>query len=375
MSTPLSQFLDLPPELLTNVFENLEKRQDCASVALVDRNFHSFVNPLLYKWIAIHSWRKDCKEKVKQLFDTLASRSDLAHYVEILELRDSPRWAFGTSEAYSFHDTVVKGLSHCINLKSFIWTRDGTLRDDFLDTIHEHCPKLTELEINGRSEPLYNPALLTRFTRLSKITIFMPDSSFASILPEWISATGSCLKSLDFICKTSSRITDNTLESLAMHAPNLEHLRLVGTARITSRGIGALAAAEPQLKSLALEAAEFDVLALSLHVMRHKSFRQLTSISITQPSHFSARDFFTSLNSVLESSPLEEFQIFRPGGEIRRPNALPDDFLKVLLLRHGSRLKKIAVQGLETSSGAIEAITRCCPNMEKLFLVLITCEI
>lgn len=115
----------------------------------------------------------------------------------ILEIRDFPK---GHSSYSYLLGLCVEGIKNCKNLKSCIWTRDGSLHTDILESLCSDCAQLEELEINGSSGS-YDPAVLPRFQKLKNISLIMPSTPVLDALPAWMSATRATLRSLTIICK------------------------------------------------------------------------------------------------------------------------------------------------------------------------------
>ncbi|KAG9031474.1 hypothetical protein FRB95_002720 [Tulasnella sp. JGI-2019a] len=427
----MSQFSDLPVEILPTILHRLSRYQDLWACCLASRIFYELATPVLYQWIYVFSWRKNGKEKVRRLFDTLASCPHLARYVEILgeaghAIIDATKTAhsslFLCLELRECHrlmstDTVNRGVSHCVNLQKCVWTRDGTLTSETLGTLRANCPQLKVLELNGNSSTYYDPTLLVQFSSLTNLSVIMPDRAFVNAFPEWIKATGHSLKSISLICKSSPLIDDEMMKHIAAHSTKLEQLHLIGTPHVTDAGVAAVVAGSPslisisfdggkrisvgsgekeppehdsrhgshsargkgtqELRSLSLEGVSphFDMKSLSLTIARRQALRHLSTLSITQPSHVSPTDFFPALTSILSMCPLEYFQIWTPGGELgRKGSVLTYDFVQSLVQTHGSRLKKFAVQRMETSLEIVNLVCRGCPALEQLYIVLKYCD-
>lgn len=92
------------------------------------------------------------------------------------------------------------GLKNCINLRRCAWTRDGSVNSWILKALQE-CHNLRELEINGNHNGHYDAIILPQFQNLQKISLIMPSGPVLDVLPSWINATGSILRSLTLICK------------------------------------------------------------------------------------------------------------------------------------------------------------------------------
>lgn len=119
----------------------------------------------------------------------------------MIAIRDFPR-AIHASERDTILAVCLRGLQNCINLSSFLWTRDGSLSTPILDTLHQ-LPTLTELEINGHSNGYYDPTVLLSFTRLRKITLILPGSRIMDLLPTWAAQVADTLRHLTLIWEVS----------------------------------------------------------------------------------------------------------------------------------------------------------------------------
>lgn len=203
--------MDLSADLILEILKFVNNASHLASACIVNRTFHRFASPLLYKEIAISSWMKDGKKRVISLFSTLSRCPNLASFVRslrelmqlplfslnmlLLEIRDSPKFF-----SSSFLSDVLDGLHNCINLRSFAWTRDGTITSQILETLSS-CSIIHELEINGHSDRRYDPQLLLRFKNLVKVSIIMPSSGMVNRLEDWVVLNQRSLRSLSLICK------------------------------------------------------------------------------------------------------------------------------------------------------------------------------
>ena len=186
--------MELPLDILPEILFFLEKPSHLASACLVNKTFHKFAVRQLYDRIAIHSWHKDAKKRAIALFTTLACSPQLARLVHNLEIRDFPRDPH-------HHPCVLGALQLCTSLRSCIWTRDGTLTSDILQTLSS-CPELRELEINGHSsDGYYDHSTLLRFRNLSKFSIIMPSASVVSQLHDCLALNAHSLRSLTLICR------------------------------------------------------------------------------------------------------------------------------------------------------------------------------
>lgn len=63
-SYKMTQFLDLPLEILPVIFENILKPHHITTICLVNKTFHEFAIPRLYDRASIYSWQREGKTKV-----------------------------------------------------------------------------------------------------------------------------------------------------------------------------------------------------------------------------------------------------------------------------------------------------------------------
>lgn len=125
----------------------------------------------------------------------------LSHRLVNPEIRDYPK-GLSAEEGDRLTSTCLSAISHCINLRSCVWTRDGSLTTPILKTLAT-CPQLKELTINGHSEGHYHPEVLQGLTRLKSLTIIMPSPAIFSLLPAWSEVLGQTLNHFSLICKVS----------------------------------------------------------------------------------------------------------------------------------------------------------------------------
>jgi hypothetical protein len=76
--------MDLSSDLILEILKYIDNTSHLASACLVNRIFHRYASPLLYRHIAIYSWMKDAKKRVVTLFSTLSRRPNLAFFVRSL---------------------------------------------------------------------------------------------------------------------------------------------------------------------------------------------------------------------------------------------------------------------------------------------------
>ncbi|KAK7435499.1 hypothetical protein VKT23_019621 [Stygiomarasmius scandens] len=248
----MAQFNDLPLELLPVILSFIPNPRSLTRTCLVNKIFYQFAIPKLYERISMYAWHKHGKERVIQLFIVLAEYPRLAEHVRRLEIRDFPKSiSFGTDPT----SIVIRALSHCTNLRSCTWTRDGSLNTEILQALSTCCKELEELEINGHSEGNYDPNVLLGFARLKKIGLIMPGGGLIRhTLGNWIGRVGETLRHLSLVCKMSPKVTDQLLENLSPSLCNLDYFYITGCPKVTERGITAvLSANETGIEGLGLE--------------------------------------------------------------------------------------------------------------------------
>ncbi|KAF8065030.1 hypothetical protein FPV67DRAFT_166766 [Lyophyllum atratum] len=359
-------FSDLPIDILPLVISHLLKPHHLASSCLVNKTFHRFTIPKLYERASIYAWQRDGKAKVVQLFNTLAHCPQLAKYVRRLEIRDFPKAMMPSVLEYA----VPLGLRNCINLHACTWTRDGSLNSEILQAL-QISGTLQELEINGRSEDNYEPALLLGFTRLTRISLIMPSGPVVNRLSPWMALTGSTLQSLTLICKASHIVTDAVLESLAPNLINLRHLYLTGCPKITHKGVwSVLSANVVGLLGLGLEgvSTHFDMGEFSQRCLKAGTLAKLTSITLTVHPQLPLETWMNDVLNLLSTSPLQNFHIYSPGAFYESPST--EAFWSQLVATHGHSLLRFSVHRMLISLRSIEDICRRCTALEQLFVVV-----
>ncbi|KAF9460431.1 hypothetical protein BDZ94DRAFT_1169804 [Collybia nuda] len=363
----MTQFLDLPPEILPVIFDNILKPHHITSICLVSKTFYEFSIRRLYERASIYSWQRDGKTKVIQLFNTLSRHPHLAKYVHRLEIREFPK-AFTTS-GHDIIDVVLEGIHNCLNLQACTWTRDGSLSSSILGALQK-CNSLRDLEINGHSDGNYDPDLLCQFTRLARISLIMPNSAVADRLCRWIETTNN-LQSLTLLCKASPIITDKILESLAPSLVNLRDLFLTGCPKVTHRGVWAILSTNSAgIVNLGLEglSTNFDMGFLADNCNKSSALALLRSITLTVHQQLSLETWMSDVLKLLSSAPLEKFQIYSSGAFFESPST--DHFWFQLVRSHGQRLVRFSVHRMLISLDAINAICVGCIVLEQLFVVV-----
>lgn len=123
------------------------------------------------------------------------------HFLPVTpELTDFPKGL--SAELTSVRGHIEAALLNCVNLRSLRWTRDGTLSDEVLDALQQRQgTPITELEINAKSRGFYDPSLLLRFSRLTKLVLILPDLDTVARLSSWCELIGPTLEELSIIQK------------------------------------------------------------------------------------------------------------------------------------------------------------------------------
>lgn len=363
----MAQLLDIPLELLVDIFNFVLKPHQIAVLCLVNKVFNQFATPFLYRHIYIFPWYKDSKSKVLSLFRTLAECSYLAVYVQTLEIRDFPKRLFSADHSY-LSSLCVKAIRQCTNLRSCTWTKDGSLHSDLLRSL-SNCQQLQKLEINGNSGE-YDPLILTQFQNLQKFSLIMPSVHVLNVLPTWIKAVGATLRSLRLICKASDHVTDELLELLSSDLAGLEYLIMFGCRRVTHKGIGALVSANRNgLLAINMEALSpsFDMSVFRALCDRTQAFRRLRSITLTVPANVSALDWTRDVYDLLSSARLETLQLYSI--DMLGDTPVTHDFWQRIIASHGSRLKRISFHRIRADPATLHIICSQCPRLEQFFAV------
>ncbi|KAH8102069.1 hypothetical protein BXZ70DRAFT_1016133, partial [Cristinia sonorae] len=365
----LAIFQELPLDLLPLILWQLVRPSHVANASLVNKGFYTFAIGQLYRRVFIYAWHANVKTRFVKLFRTLSNSPELARLVEELTIRDFPRTLQVSQHAENIR-LCLNGIRNCVNLRTCTWTRDGSLSNEILQSLHD-LPSLTGLEINGNSEMHYHPAILPAFRYLHRLCVIMPSPSVCEVLPQWFRETGTTLKKLSLICRTSPKVNDDLLKEIAPHLFNLEELHLLGCHKITHQGLLALVSSNSRgLVSLGAEALSptFDMSEFSQQCRINGSMRRLTSITLTVGPSTGLSSWGKHVLELLSESPLEMFHISTAGGDVGR--ALPHDFVQHLVTIHGRRLRRFSVQRMHISVASVEDICHRCPNLSELFVVL-----
>ncbi|KAK7055162.1 F-box domain-containing protein [Favolaschia claudopus] len=366
------EFLDLPLELLSQILSHLTKVQHVASACRVSKAFYEFGISRLYERASIYSWHKHAKVRVISLFNTLAHHPRLAKYVVRLEIRDFPKVskALGTGDV---EELVLNALRNCVNLRSCTWTRDGAINSAILEVL-QTIDTLVDLEINGHSDGHYDPSILKSFSHLRRISLIMPSADVVGQLRSWTAQTGSHLRSLTLICKTSPLVTDSILAGIVPNLPELEQFSVTGCLRVTEQGVWSILASNTSgLCSLALEGlnSKFDHAALSARCATNPAVLARLQ-SFTMSVHNDV--WLQSVTSLLKLAPsLEIVQLYAADpheSTFRRPTVANDAFWHDFVSTHGARLTRVSVHRMSISLSAIREICMRCLVLKQLYVVV-----
>ena len=95
------EFLDLPPEILPEIFSHIETPGHIASLCLVNKTFRTFAVCELYKQVIIYSWDKEETTKacvviasLSSILSRLAVFKSLLQYAFPLSISSSPRISY-----------------------------------------------------------------------------------------------------------------------------------------------------------------------------------------------------------------------------------------------------------------------------------------
>ncbi|KDQ18363.1 hypothetical protein BOTBODRAFT_185011 [Botryobasidium botryosum FD-172 SS1] len=360
----------LPVEIYGQFSRQLSRFQDFSACCLVNRTFYDLTAPLLYEWVFVPQWKDHSRERVQCVIATLSLNPRLASYIRKLDLRAIPRLLFSDYDL-SFQDDCIRALKNCVNLRTCTWTRDGTLTTPIIQALHA-LPHLEEVELNGASQGRYDPESLKGLLRLQRLRLIMPSWDLLHfVLPAWISNIGTNLRVLTIISKSSKDLSDYILESISPNLVALEHVNLTGCIAVTHNGIISILSANPAgIKSLCLEssAPAFDMHAFASETAKLRLLINLTSVTLTLPTQGNIHAWFSHVLALLDASTLEAFQLY--AAKAGNYSGIDPDFTRSLVRRHGSSLKKFAIQKLSASLESLELMCTGCPELEQLFVVL-----
>ncbi|CAL1710132.1 unnamed protein product [Somion occarium] len=284
-----------------------------------------------------------------------------------MTIRDFPR-ALLLDDRVEALQLCSRGIANCINLRACSWTRHGSLMTDVVLALQQ-LPLLTDLEINSETHYLFKPEILTGFTHLRKISLIMPSRPIINLLPIWITATTTTLRHLTLICKSSTRVNDELLATLAPNLTNLEHLYLVGCPKVTHKGVlSVLASNTPGIRGLGMEglSSTFDMVEFSQQCLESGALEHLRSITLTGPLKTSSHAWAQQVINLLSMSPLEMFHISTMGGEVG--GTLSDELCEQIVSTHGLNLRRFSVDRMGISIHAIRRICQECTKLEELFV-------
>ncbi|TDL27816.1 hypothetical protein BD410DRAFT_835109 [Rickenella mellea] len=399
----MAEFNDLPIELLPFIIQYLVnlKPQHLAWPGQVSKAFYRCAVPKLYAFPMLHAvagfdrssnvaWNKveldslsffaeryafsneRIKLQVKQLLWTLANCPRLARFVVRLDIRYFPE-VLGAAERDAVFSMCFKAIRNCRLLRSFAWTRDFSLSTRILYDLNRYCPNLDELEFNGRPNGNYDPKALVNFIGLRSISVFAPGPEVMGMFPMWMVRTGDSLRSLTLNSTSSNHlVTDVLLESIAVSLMRLEQIRIVGCRRVTHRGIYALFSKNiVGIRSLGLEGLSelFEMSEFVNNCQHTVALTHLHSFTITSPVTGVTSDWLTSLSQLLQSSPLQTFYLYTPGGVSSAAERLDDyPFVEELCKSHGGTLIQFGVLSLRVRLDTLDILVEKCGNLEQLFV-------
>ncbi|KAF5371581.1 hypothetical protein D9758_003430 [Tetrapyrgos nigripes] len=386
----MTEFIDLPVELLPVILSFIPNPRSLTHTCLVNKVFYQFAVPRLYERISIYSWQKHGKERVIQLFICLSENPHVATYVRRLEIRDFPK-SLPTVDGNTLDptDIIVRALKNCTHLRSCTWTRDGSLNSEILQGLKEHSKELEELEINGHNEGNYGANVLLGFEGLRKVGLIMPGAEVVRNLSPWFGQIGSSLRHLTLICKLSSLITDTLLERLAPDMRHLDYFYLTGCPKVTERGItSVLSQNETGIVGLGLEglSPKFNMAEFRSSCEHYSFFKRLRTLTLTIHQQVPLDEWTRQVISILSPAPsdcgsipvpvlnlppipLESFQIYSTGAFFES-SSITNQFWFNLVDAHHGWLKRISVHRMLISLEAIEEICRRCRELEELFVVV-----
>jgi len=356
-------------ELLPAIIQNVVQPRNLALFCLVNKTFCEFTRPFLYHTIAVSPEHHE--EKVIKIFRTLSSSPGLAKHVRKLEIRDVQEVPGGL-HMDEIIDYYCPGLENTVNLRCFIWTREGALHPNILFSILKH-PSLQELEINGNHPKNYEYTVLLRFTSLRRIKLITPSAHVVGILPAWLESLVDPLQSLTIVCGSAFAVTDALLEQVSRNLSGLDELHLTGCLRVTHEGLlNALRHNENGIKSLTIQrfSSLLDLQELDRQCRKGQLLNRLTSLTINLDDALLDSAWVVDIPSLISSSPLESFQLYCTTVFMAFRNIQLDGFIAALVSTHGPRLKHLSVHRLPISMKAFHDVCAGFTNLEHLFVVV-----
>ncbi|KAG8695855.1 hypothetical protein FRC08_007522 [Ceratobasidium sp. 394] len=366
------------PELFREIFKHVEHRVELARYCLISKTCYLYAATRLYEWIYVYTWHRDAKKRVSMVLETLAESPRLAFHVKILDFRDFPTH-LTVDEKLQLIALACRAISHCVNLLSCSWTRDGSLYTKIIESLAE-LKKLQSLEINGRPGPwtAWVPDDLFRFRHLQSLTLIMPVQAVMDVLPAWTEQNSETLESLVIICKSTTALNDSALYKMAPSLRGLRRLHLAGCVKITEGSVNeVLSNNSVGLQSLALESCSphFNMSAFGTYCSEHKHLTSLSSISLTLPYYRDSvprERWIDDVLLLLQHSPIESFQLYASSGledEVSCPT-IHSEHLKTLVDGHPATLRRIGIQRLIVPVESLSYAVSACPRLEEVFATL-----
>ncbi|KAK1225091.1 hypothetical protein PQX77_011960 [Marasmius sp. AFHP31] len=200
----------------------------------------------------------------------------------------------------------------------------------------------------------------------------MPSSAVIQILDRWLIGTGNSLQNLTLICKSTSVVTDKTLEALSPNLTRLETLHITGCPKVTNRGIFfVLSQSNEGIVNLGIEglSPKFDMAEFRRDCHRINALSRLKSITLTLHQQISVQHWTREVSGLLSSEiPLESFNIYSTGAFFESP--VTSQLWNDIITAHRHRLVRFSVHRMLIGLDSIGEICTRCRKLEQLFVVV-----
>jgi len=199
----------------------------------------------------------------------------------------------------------------------------------------------------------------------------MPSWEVVNLLPIWIERAKESLIEFHVLCKATSHITDQILETIAPYTTHLQRLQVAGCPRVTHKGINAiLSQNDASIKVLALEglSPSFELSALS-HC--NEKLTTLKSLTLTLPSNTTDEAWSTDFLAVTRQAYLEELNLYLSTSMTSKtPVELSSNVFLSITAAHSSSLRRFSLSRFQLPPSVIGAISESCQNLESLFVMV-----
>ncbi|KAL0565393.1 hypothetical protein V5O48_016630 [Marasmius crinis-equi] len=172
--------------------------------------------------------------------------------------------------------------------------------------------------------------------------------------------------------KSTSVITDKTLDTLAPNLCHLETLHITGCPKVTNRGVFSVISQNVSgIANLGIEglSPRFDMAEFRRDCDRSGALASLKSITLTIHQQILVEDWTREVTGLLSSDiPLEAFNIYSTGAFFESP--VTSQFWENIIAAHQHRLVRFSVHRMMIGLHSIGEICRRCRKLEQLFVVV-----